>query len=142
MKISKAIAAAAFSAFLAHGTLAAEISVTITGVASTEGTVRAALHDGAEGFTGNRKPVQGALALAAEGSVTLVFQNVEPGRYAVTAFHDVDGNEALSTNLLGMPNEPFGFSRDARGLFGPPSFDDAAFEVGANGVEITFKVGN
>jgi uncharacterized protein (DUF2141 family) len=31
--------------------------------------------------------------------------------------------------FLGIPKEPYGFSRDARGKFGPPGFEDAAIEV-------------
>jgi len=55
--------------------------------------------------------------------------SVPPGVYAVAAIHDRNGNGRLDTNLLGMPKEPYGFSRAARGRFGPPSFEDAAFVV-------------
>jgi len=41
---------------------------------------------------------------------------------------------------MGMPNEPYGFSNDARGSFGPPSFEDASFVVGEENLSITFQM--
>ena len=42
---------------------------------------------------------------------------------------DANENEKLDTNFLGIPKEQFGFSNDAKGSFGPPSFESASFEV-------------
>lgn len=47
---------------------------------------------------------------------------------AITAYHDLDENKELNTNLIGIPNEPYGFSNNARGTFGPPSFSACTFD--------------
>jgi len=47
------------------------------------------------------------------------------GEYSFLAFLDNDNNEMLSANFIGIPKEPFGFSNNARGKFGPPKWDDA-----------------
>jgi len=47
------------------------------------------------------------------------------GEYAFVAFLDNDNNQMLSANFIGIPKEPFGFSNNARGKFGPPKWDDA-----------------
>ncbi|MGH7186252.1 MAG: DUF2141 domain-containing protein, partial [Pseudomonadota bacterium] len=49
--------------------------------------------------------------------------------YAVQVYHDANGNGKLDTNLVGIPIERFGFSRDAAGNFGPPGFADAKVSV-------------
>lgn len=72
--------------------------------------------------------------------VPLTFENVAPGTYAVKIFQDVDGDGKMGTNALGIPNEPFGFSNNAMGNFGPPSFKQAAFEVGKEPVVIRLKL--
>ena len=54
---------------------------------------------------------------------------VPPGSWAVLAYQDENANGELDRNLIGIPSENYGFSRDARGRFGPPSFDDAAIDV-------------
>jgi len=59
---------------------------------------------------------------------TCVFSNVKEGRYAVALWQDVDGDQKLDTNFLGIPREPVGSSNNAKGSFGPPKFRDAAFD--------------
>lgn len=63
----------------------------------------------------------GAMAKAEAGKVTLVFQGVEPGRYALQVFHDEDGN--MTPNI---PPEGYAFGNDA---VWPPTFDKASFTV-------------
>ena len=92
------------------------------------------LFNTSDGFPG--KPFAGQTTPALIPSVVLVFENVEPGRYALSAYHDRNGNGKLDVGAFGIPNEPFGFSRNARGKMGPPAFDDAAFEVPAAGVSL------
>lgn len=62
----------------------------------------------------------------------LVLRDLAPGRYALAATHDENGNGKLDTNFVGVPTEPYGFSRDARGLLSPPTFDDAAIDLSAD----------
>lgn len=60
----------------------------------------------------------------------LNFTKLKPGRYAIALLHDENGNGKVDTTLM-IPKEGFGFSRDARVIMGPPSFDAAAFELEA-----------
>ena len=63
------------------------------------------------------------------GSKVLVFEDVEPGVYAVSAVHDVDGNGRMNTGAFGKPTEPYGFSNNARKMFGPAEWNAACFKV-------------
>ncbi len=54
------------------------------------------------------------------------------GEYAISAFYDTNHNGELDKNLLGIPTEPYGFSNNARGSFGPAKFEDAAFTIHAD----------
>lgn len=70
-------------------------------------------------------------SLDAKGEkVRAFFLTMPPGQHAIKVFHDVNANGLLDTNKLGIPNEPYGFGNDARGRFGPPSFEDAAVTIG------------
>ena len=64
------------------------------------------------------------------GAITYYIPDLPPGRLAVSAFHDLNGNQDLDTNALGMPIEPYGFSNNVHGLFGPPNFSDVAIQIG------------
>ena len=62
------------------------------------------------------------------GSGHVAFDGVVPGRYALSAFHDENSNRKLD-KFMGIPREGFGFSRNPKVRFGPPSFNQVSIEV-------------
>lgn len=131
--------ALASAPFNAH---AAELTVLIDNVADDTGQVLVGLFDKAESFPKAllRGERVSASARDASGRVKVVFSGLAPGRYALSAFHDRDANGQLNSNMMGLPTEPYGFSRDARGNFGPPAFSDAALDVPEAGLTFTLRV--
>ncbi len=127
--------AAAAAASLAIGPAAAaetarsaEVRVRFDGV-KPGGRVLAALYDTEAGWKG-RAGTRNASAAAGGGPVEVVFAGLPPGRYAVMAYHDANANGRLDTLPIGLPTEAYGFSNDARGMFGPPAWSKAVFEAG------------
>ncbi|MYE82014.1 MAG: DUF2141 domain-containing protein [Gammaproteobacteria bacterium] len=112
----------------------ADLEVELRGIHSAEGHALVALHGEAPGadFPSDASVVANAAAPAATDAVVVVFRDLPAGAYAVAAFHDANGDGELNANLVGMPTECYGFSNDARGFMGPPSFDDAAFSLDAD----------
>lgn len=117
---------------------AARVTVTVDGIRSADGAIMVGLFDGPATFPG--KFLKGQSVAARTPSVTVIFENVEPGRYAMSAFHDLNGNGKLDTAAFGIPKEPFGFSRDASAVMGPPTFADAAFDIPAAGISIVIHL--
>lgn len=73
-------------------------------------------------------------------TASVQFTGLAEGTYAVKAFHDVNDNGKLDTNWMGIPKEPYGFSNDAMGSFGPPSFQQAGFPIGAGRNKAIFRM--
>jgi len=119
----------AWSALASTPVWAADVTVELLGARSTQGNVRAALYGSADTWLKEPQMLAGQSAPAAQPKVVLVFKNVAPGRYGVTALHDENGNGMLDTNIVGLPTEPYGASRDARGRMGPPAWADAVVDV-------------
>lgn len=118
---------------------AADLSVKIGGLKSDKGLVRVGIFSAAADFP--KKQLHGEAVEVKQGVATVVFKDLPAGTYAVSAFQDVNANKKLDTNAFGKPNEPYGFSRDPRSMFGPPSFEDAAVNVqdGASAIEFKLK---
>ncbi len=74
------------------------------------------------------------------GKLVYEFTDVPLGRYVIAAFHDQDGNNKLNSSLIGMPSEPYGFSRNARGTLGAPKFEDAVITFDMEHKEFAFRV--
>ena len=104
----------------------ATVEVRVSGVVGNKGKVNVAVCD-RERFLKQCSHSGSAPAKAAETVVTL--KDVPPGTWAVLAYQDENENNELDRNFIGIPSENYGFSRDARGKFGPPGFEDAAIEV-------------
>lgn len=103
------------------------LRVTITNIKETVGNVRVGLFDNAEKFL--KEARDGKIVKASAHEITVAFDNLESGDYAVSVIHDKNENGELDSNFIGIPNEPYGFSNNAMGSFGPPSFDKAKMRV-------------
>jgi uncharacterized protein (DUF2141 family) len=104
------------------------LEITFADTVAQKGVIMLGLYNSEEGYNTD-KPVRGAGIPVTQASVSTVFAGLPDGRYAVKAYHDVDGDGKMSTNPYGMPIEPFAFSNNAKGNMGPASWADAAFEV-------------
>jgi uncharacterized protein (DUF2141 family) len=118
---------------------AGDLTVDINIPADRQGAVRAALFDRTEGFP-RGTALHTATAPAVQGKATLQFAGLPPGDYALTAYLDENNNSKLDSNLFGLPTEPYGFSRNARGMAGPPPFAEAAFRVDDGALQQTFDL--
>lgn len=77
---------------------------------------------------------RGVVSEATADRLSVIILDLPPGKYAVAAYVDSNRNGRQDKNFLGVPTEMYGFSNDARGMFGPPDFAAAAFEIGENAV--------
>ena len=54
---------------------------------------------------------------------------VKQSKVAIKVYIDKNYNKKFDLNFFGLPKEQYGFSNDASGLFGPPSFKQASFDI-------------
>lgn len=104
------------------------ITVQVEGLRNDQGVVRCGLYNSPVGFRDVGKQYRGVNANISGGKATCVFADVPPGSYAVALFHAEHNEETLPTGAFGIPKLGYGFSRDAKGTMGPPSFDSAAYK--------------
>ena len=108
------------------------VMVKVSGVRDDRGHVLVALCPMSD-FLTEHCPYH-ASAPARAGDVLVQVDDVPPGRYAAQAFHDDNDTGKLEHSFFSLPRKGMGFSRDARMHFGPPRFNDAAFDVGSTPV--------
>ena len=116
------------------------ITVIVEGFRSDAGDALLAMYRSKEGFP--EQPLRAAaraLAHIAQRRVEVTFANQDAGEFAITVLHDEDSNRKLKTGLFGIPSEGVGFSRNALGTFGPPSWDDAKMKLNP-AVHLTIKL--
>ena len=118
---------------------AASLVVELRGITEARGELMVALAAAPAEFPDHASRFAQAAA-AAVGVARVRFDGLPPGDYAIAAFQDVNSNAVLDKNPLGIPSEPYGFSNDARGWFGPPSWQAARFHLGPEGGSVVIEL--
>jgi len=104
--------------------------VQMSGFDSDKGKVFVAVYNKKKDFLENL--YKGGTSIITDKKATFKFENLEKGEYAVSIFHDENGNNKMDTNFLGIPKEDYGCSNGAKAFLGPPKYDDAKFQLTKN----------
>jgi uncharacterized protein (DUF2141 family) len=116
--------------FVAGPASAARIIVTIDGLHSAQGNVFVGLYASPAKFLQGNQSDATKKVKGTTGPITVAFDNLKPGTYAVGAFHDENGNDHMDTNFLGLPVEGYALSNGVRAILSKPTFQQASFTVG------------
>ena len=126
--------------FAAGEASAARLVVTITGLKSNEGGVYVGLYATPSKFLNGAQVDVMKKVRASTAPITVAFDNLPAGTYAVGAYHDENYNDHLDTNLLGLPTEGYALSNGVRAVTSKPTFQQAAFAVGNDGAAVSLQI--
>jgi uncharacterized protein (DUF2141 family) len=98
------------------------ITVTIRNIKDSQGSIMVGLYTSEGDFL--KKPAYGKAAKANGNEVTVVFDKLPVGDYAISVIHDENDNHDFDRNKLGIPKEGYCFGNNATGKLGPPKYDD------------------
>jgi uncharacterized protein (DUF2141 family) len=105
------------------------VDVKVTQIDVKEGgKIKIGIYD-SKGFPLLGKEIDGIDIEVKETSAAYVFKNIPAGKYAIAVFQDSNVDGELNKNMFGVPKEPYGFSNNKYGRFGPPNFEDVSFDV-------------
>ena len=104
-----------------------DLVVIITGLENNDGQIMIALNNSEEDYNAKGRAFRSIKTEIEQLTFSWSCTAIPFGEYAVKVYHDEDGDGELDTNFLGIPTEYYGFSNNARGSFGPASWDDAKF---------------
>jgi uncharacterized protein (DUF2141 family) len=114
------------------------IEVKVMEIREAKGDIRVGLFNNEGDFL--KKAVEGKVVKASTEGVTVVFENLPEGDYAVSVLHDENGNGEMDKNVMGIPKEGFAFGNNAMGTFGPPSFEKSKVVVKKGKVQQELKM--
>lgn len=119
----------------AQETTDVNIKVAINNITSNEGKVMVSLHTADTFMKG--PGIQNLESTIENGAVSLTFENVPQGTYAIMALHDANENRRMDFEENGMPKESYGLSGNDMS-YGPPNFSTAKFET--KGEDLEFEI--
>ena len=105
-----------------------QLIVKVSGAKPKTGQVFLSLFSSPENYLKN-PAVEKFKPIDNKGQTYFVIDHLASGKYAVSVIYDEDNNGRLNKGFLGIPTELVGFSNNARGAFGPPTFKETSFQL-------------
>jgi uncharacterized protein (DUF2141 family) len=118
-----------------------QLKVEIDGLKNQRGQVCLSLFASSRGFPSNvDKALQNRCVAITAKPLSITFENLQPGSYAVAVLHDTNSDNKVNRNVLGIPVEGFGFSGNPLIRTGPPKFNDAVVLVAGSSTNIQIQL--
>ena len=108
-----------------------EVRLEISGIKKAAGNMLIAVYNTRESYLDESKMIYSYVMRVNESGAMTFTIDLPDGEYALAFLHDVNEDGKLNKNLIGIPTESYGFSNNARGTFGPPSFEEAKVHIAA-----------
>lgn len=133
------------------GCFGADLVINVEHITSKEGKVLLFVHDNASEYHADDDTTDEdfnafhwiAMTPSAE-TMTAVFHDLPEGRYAISSYHDEDGDGGLDRHywpfVFLMPSEAYGVGNNAYAYFSKASFDDACIELKAPVTEVNVRL--
>ena len=112
------------------------LHIEVNNIRSVKGKVWIGIYDSKHNFLVKEKAIIQGVSVSKEGPLTINVSDLTYGQYAIAIFHDENDNGELDRNLLGIPSEPFAFSRVPKSKWRLPSFDEVKFSFQDPGQKI------
>ena len=121
-----------------------KIVVQITNFNNNKGVCKACLFNSATSFNGEGgQPFQCMESVVNNKTAKVVFDQIPAGTYAVFVFHDMNDNNKMDKNFLGIPKEGYGASKNKLPFASAPTFNDNKFSIPNNTItQLTIKLRN
>lgn len=113
---------------------ASGLQLVFSNIQKPQGVIYVAVYDSPSTYMDATKVrAKRVLTVSERGTITCNLAELGPGTYAISCFHDVNGNGKLDTNFLGIPSEPYGASNNARPKFRAANWEETKFTLSKGG---------
>jgi len=114
---------------LENNLLTTTIQLEISEFNNTSGLLAIAIFDNSNSFESKNEAYLDSTLTITNAEMDIVIENINPGNYAISVFHDEDENNELNTNIFGIPQEGFGFSNNPSIGFSAPTYEECEFTI-------------
>lgn len=106
-----------------------QLTIEVTNIKTVKGHVYFALYKNPKNFPSGERFYKRVKVKVSKSSVKYTYKNLASGDYAVAVYHDRNDDNKCNLNLIGIPTEGYGFSRNVKPVFSVPKFNDAKINL-------------
>ena len=105
-----------------------EVTLNITNIESIEGKLFLSIYQDAQSFK-KKEPLK-TISVQVDGKDMTITEKLSQGEYVFFVYQDLNENDKLDRNFLGMPKEPVGYGNHKGGR--PGGFNKLKIEIKEN----------
>jgi uncharacterized protein (DUF2141 family) len=126
-----------------------ELTLEISGIKNEQGSILVYIHDNRDSYYSDDNIFTDSISFfikkkikAVSSKMTIVFDDIPAGRYAITSHHDEDDDGRLDRMFIpiGMPSEPYGSTNGSVAFLSKGSFEEALIEVKGPKTSVAIKL--
>ena len=107
------------------------LEISVSDIRAPIGNITITIYPGIKNRFLKKRGKISRLRVKAMSPVTIACMPVpSSGTYAVVLYHDENEDGEFNLSMIGVPQEGYGFSNNATGFLGPPSYDAVKFNAG------------
>ncbi|MEM1325395.1 MAG: DUF2141 domain-containing protein [Bacteroidota bacterium] len=142
-RISIILLCAVLMAFISPGEQKTALIIRVDNINSTEGQLWLGIYTSQQDFLQQTASVRIlGQKIDHTGSLLLEADDLPFGTYAIAVFHDKNNNGQLDQSLVGIPQEPYAFSRKPKSKWRAPSYDEVKFTFDRPNQELSMRLEN
>lgn len=109
-----------------------KLTIKISNIATMKGEIIVGIFNSDVAFLKEGKAIKNYSIKADKSAVSFVVVDLPKGDYAISMYHDVNSDDKMNTNFIGIPKEPYGFSNNVKPKMSAPKFNDCKFNFQEN----------
>lgn len=101
-----------------------DLKIVVTNIKTQTGTIELGVFNKPKLFLRKGKEYKTYSQKVTNDTMIFYLKDYKKDSYAISLYHDVNSDNECNLNFLGIPVEPYGFSKNFKPKFSKPSFND------------------
>ena len=118
------------------------LTVNVTNLKSKSATVVIGVYGPKNKFLDEKDQLKEYRFKPKNGKLSAKITDLAFGEFGMAIYQDVDGDGKIDKNLIGIPKEPYAFSKNYKPTIKAPSFNDCKFNYSAKANTVNMKLIN
>ena len=106
-----------------------DLTIMVTNINTLEGSIEMGVFNNSKAFLHKGKEYKTYTRKVTNDTIIFILKDYKKDNYAISIFHDINSDHECNLGFLGIPKEPYGFSKNFRPKLSKPSFDDCKINV-------------
>lgn len=106
-----------------------DLEIVVTNIKTQKGSIELGVFNKPKSFLKKGKEYKVYSQKVSSDTVIFHLKDYKKNDYAISIYHDINSDNECNLNFLGIPVEPYGFSRNFKPKLSKPSFNDCKIDA-------------